>query len=177
MKEMLATTAAIGCGHAYACVERRTEGPSPSVGVLNLVQPFKTSGVKPWSAFKSGSDAERASAALALCTVLELLRVAAVALLPVTPALSRRVFEQLGLPPVQVDGLTWADAAWGGLKKGHATAAPSPVFGRLEGDMVTEAAAPKEAKPAKGGGKQGKKAKQPKADADTAPAAEVAQSA
>ena len=33
---------------------------------------------------------------MALCTVLELLRVAAVALLPITPALSQRVYLQLG---------------------------------------------------------------------------------
>ena len=33
---------------------------------------------------------------MALCTVLELLRVAAVALSPITPALSQRVYLQLG---------------------------------------------------------------------------------
>jgi hypothetical protein len=42
------------------------------------------------------SEEERATASLALCTVLELLRVAAVALSPVTPALSKRVYVQLG---------------------------------------------------------------------------------
>lgn len=43
-----------------------------------------------------GSDEEKRVAAVALCTVLELLRVAAVALSPITPALSQRVYLQLG---------------------------------------------------------------------------------
>ena len=36
--------------------------------------------------------------------------------------------------------LTWDDAAWGGMRKGHSTAEPKAVFGRIECDFVTEAA-------------------------------------
>ncbi|KAG1681638.1 hypothetical protein FOA52_014147 [Chlamydomonas sp. UWO 241] len=96
--------------------------------------------VKPWALLKSGTEEDKATAALALATVLELLRVAAVALMPVTPRLSKAVHMQLGFTVQQVSALSWADTVWGGLKQGHATTAePVPVFGRLDGDFVTEA--------------------------------------
>ena len=54
----------------------------------------------PWNfslpPLQQGSDEEKRVAAVALCTVLELLRVAAVTLSPITPALSQRVYLQLG---------------------------------------------------------------------------------
>lgn len=108
--------------------------------------------------------------------VLELLRVASVALLPVAPGLCARVYLQLGFSREQFEAVQWADAAWGGLKKGQATAPPSPVFGRLEGDMVTEAPPPPEPKKPKkkkgggGGGGQAKKEQQQQPGAE-APAA------
>jgi hypothetical protein len=93
--------------------------------------------------------------------VLELLRVAAVALMPVTPRLSTAVHLQLGFTEEHVAALSWADTQWGGLKQGHATTAePVPVFGRLEGDFVTEpspAASDAGAAAAGGGGGGGKK--------------------
>jgi methionyl-tRNA synthetase len=44
-----------------------------------------------------GTDEEKAKAAEVLCVILETIRVAAVCLYPITPALSVRCFQQLGL--------------------------------------------------------------------------------
>jgi len=115
---------------------------------------------QPWTALKKGSDEEKADAAVALCVVLEVLRIAAVALSPVTPALSARIYKQLGFSEQQLEVLTWADTQWGTLKKGHLTAQPQPVFARLEGDLVTEPAPP--AAPAVSGGTGKQKQKQGK---------------
>ncbi|GAX73560.1 hypothetical protein CEUSTIGMA_g1011.t1 [Chlamydomonas eustigma] len=95
---------------------------------------------KPWTALKKGSDEEKAAASAVLCAVLELLRVAAVALQPVTPSLSRRVYSQLGYSDAEFEVIRWTDAVWGGLKEGHQTAQPAAIFGRMEGDFVTEPA-------------------------------------
>lgn len=93
----------------------------------------------PWTKLKKGSEADKAAAAVVLASVLELCRVIAVALMPVTPSLSQRIYRQLGLEE-QLQSLSWADTQWGGLKASHATAAPEPIFARLEGDYVTEPA-------------------------------------
>ena len=65
--------------------------------------------------------------------------VVAVLLAPVTPTLSRRIYEQLEL---EFDGVSWAqDAAWGagGLSKDHVvTSKPSAVFQRMEGDWIID---------------------------------------
>lgn len=50
-----------------------------------------------------GTDEERAAASLALCVVLEVIRVSAVALSPITPSLSRKVFLQLGYTDAQFE--------------------------------------------------------------------------
>lgn len=95
----------------------------------------------PWTAFKKGDDTAKAEAAASLVAVLEAVRIVAVMLSPVTPALSRRIYDQLGLGAAALDAARWDEAtAWGGLAAGHATATPEPVFTRLEGDYVTEAA-------------------------------------
>lgn len=109
----------------------------------------------PWTAFKKGDDAAKAEAAAALVAVLEAVRIVAVLLAPVAPALSRRIYLQLGFDGAAVDALTWRDAEWGGLVEGHATSAPEPVFTRLEGDFVTEPV-PAAAAPAAPAGKKAK---------------------
>ena len=43
-----------------------------------------------------GDDNQRAHAAVVLCSVLEVLRIVAVALKPVVPQLSARMYQQLG---------------------------------------------------------------------------------
>lgn len=52
---------------------------------------------QPWTALKKGSEEEKAAAGATLVTALEGARIAAVLLAPVTPGVSRRVYEQLGL--------------------------------------------------------------------------------
>lgn len=98
--------------------------------------------VAPWTAFKKGSDEDKDKAGRDLVAVLEAVRVAAVLLAPITPSLSSRIYEQLGLDaPDQLQSLSWAEATqWGGLQSGHQTPKPTPVFARLEGDYVTEPA-------------------------------------
>ncbi|GFR46467.1 hypothetical protein Agub_g8043 [Astrephomene gubernaculifera] len=127
---------------------------------------------QPWTKLKKGTDAEKAEAAAVLVAVLEAVRVVAVGLAPLTPGLSRRIYAQLGFSEEQFEALTWADVAWGGLKAGHRTAEPAPVFVRLEAPEEAAAAAaaaaaqqqqPKKGKTAKAAGGSaagdGKKAK------------------
>ena len=94
----------------------------------------------PWSAFKKGSDEDKAAAGAVLAAVLEAVRIVAVLLAPATPALSARIYAQLGFTPEQHAALSWEHTAWGGLPAGHATPPPQPVMQRLEGDYVTEPA-------------------------------------
>jgi len=114
----------------------------------------------PWTAFKKGDDGARAEAAAVLVAVLEAVRIVAVMLSPVTPALSRRIYLQLGFLDEDVDALRWEDVRWGALEKGQEVAPPVPVFTRLEGEFVTEAA-PADA--ANAGARKEKKSKYEKA--------------
>ncbi|CAH9076568.1 unnamed protein product [Cuscuta epithymum] len=85
----------------------------------------------PWSLFKQGGvDFE--IAAKDLVVVLELVRIIAVALSPVTPSLSLRMYTQLGYTKDQFHAVTWSHTAWGGLKGGQVMAEPQPVFARIE---------------------------------------------
>lgn len=110
---------------------------------------------QPWTKLKKGTDEEKAEALAVLVAVLEAMRVVAVGLAPITPALSGRILAQLGYTPEQVQAVAWADASWGGLKAGHKTASPQPVFARLEDPN----APPPAAAAAAAGGKGGKAAK------------------
>lgn len=139
----------------------------------------------PWTAFKKGSDAEREAAGRVLVVVLEASRILAVALSPVTPALSARVYAQLGLGGEPLEGrVTWAaDTAWGGLTAGTQTADPAPVFARIDDTVqyVTEPA-PSAATAAAGSSGSSKKQQQPqqqpkKAKAKAAPSAAPAAAA
>lgn len=87
-----------------------------------------------------GVEAEKEAAAAALVAVLEAVRIVAVIMCPVTPALSSRIYAGLGMTAEQYDGLRWEDAQWGGLPDMQVMPKPQPVFARLEGDFVTEAA-------------------------------------
>ena len=87
-----------------------------------------------------GSEEEKQAAEADLVAVLEAARVIAVMLSPVTPSLSRKIYSALGYGPEAFDVLSWGDACWGGLPAGQVTPPPQPVFARLEGDYVTEAA-------------------------------------
>ncbi len=69
--------------------------------------------------------------------MLEAVRIVAVLLAPVTPRLSKRIYEQLGL---DFRSVSWHDTAWGLLKPGEELPKPAPVFQRLEGDFVISVA-------------------------------------
>ena len=65
--------------------------------------------------------------------MLEAVRIVAVLLAPITPRLSERIFEQLGL---DYETVSWHASAWGALKSGSELPKPTPVFQRLEGAFV-----------------------------------------
>lgn len=110
----------------------------------------------PWTALKKGTDEDKEAAGRVMVAVLEAARILAVALSPITPGLSGRIYQQLGLGEGPLQGrVSWSDTAWGQLQAGHQTAQPQPVFARLDDTVpfVTEpapaAAAPAAAAPAK----------------------------
>ncbi|KAL2996479.1 hypothetical protein AAZX31_10G274700 [Glycine max] len=91
----------------------------------------------PWSLFKQGGTAAEA-AAKDLVIILETVRIIAIALFPVTPSLSWRIYAQLGYSRDQFDAATWRDTEWGGLKGGQVMAQPKPVFARIENQTEVE---------------------------------------
>lgn len=97
----------------------------------------------PWTALKKGTDEEKEAAGAVMVAVLEAGRILAVALSPITPGLSSRMYQQLGLGEGPLHGrVTWADTNWGQLQAGHKPAQPQPVFARLDDTVpfVTEPA-------------------------------------
>ncbi|KAI9115642.1 hypothetical protein K1719_013311 [Acacia pycnantha] len=91
----------------------------------------------PWFLFKQGGAASQA-AAKDLVIILEAVRIIAVALSPITPSLSWRIYAQLGYSRDQFDAATWRDTEWGGLKGGQVMAQPMPVFARIESQTEVE---------------------------------------
>ncbi|XP_028794575.1 LOW QUALITY PROTEIN: methionine--tRNA ligase, chloroplastic/mitochondrial-like [Neltuma alba] len=91
----------------------------------------------PWSLFKQGAAASE-EAAKDLVIILEAVRIVAVALSPVAPSLSWRIYAQLGYSRHQFDAATWGDTKWGGLKGGQVMAQPKPVFARIESQTEME---------------------------------------
>lgn len=105
----------------------------------------------PWSCFKQGGEtAEKAAKDLVI--ILETMRIIAIALSPITPSLSLRIYTQLGFTEGQYRALRWEDAKWGGLKAGQVMMEPKPVFARIE--TATEEKDQANSKPAKGGKKK-----------------------
>lgn len=94
--------------------------------------------IAPWTAFKKGTDEEKQAASEALVAVIEAVRIVAVLLLPVTPGLSRKIYQQIGFTDDQWLGVQWKDSSWGSLEQGSTMSKPSPVFVRFDGDMITE---------------------------------------
>ncbi|XP_009357703.2 methionine--tRNA ligase, chloroplastic/mitochondrial [Pyrus x bretschneideri] len=91
----------------------------------------------PWSLFKQGGAASEA-AAKDLVIILEAMRIIAIALSPVVPSLSWRIYGQLGYSKDQFDAATWSDTKWGGLKSGQVMEQPKPVFARIENPTEEE---------------------------------------
>ncbi|GJN08700.1 hypothetical protein PR202_ga26652 [Eleusine coracana subsp. coracana] len=107
----------------------------------------------PWSCFKQGGDSAE-KAAKDLVIILETMRIIAIALSPITPSLSLRIYTQLGFTEDQFKGLRWEDTNWGGLKAGQIMAEPKPIFARIENETETGAEAQAGSKAAKGGKKR-----------------------
>ncbi|KAG8073978.1 hypothetical protein GUJ93_ZPchr0006g45851 [Zizania palustris] len=85
----------------------------------------------PWSCFKQGGEhAEKAAKDLVI--ILETMRIISIALSPITPGLSLRIYTQLGFTEDQFRALRWEDTKWGGLKAGQVMMEPKPVFARIE---------------------------------------------
>ncbi|EEC74736.1 hypothetical protein OsI_10474 [Oryza sativa Indica Group] len=85
----------------------------------------------PWSCFKQGGESAE-KAAKDLVIILETMRIIAIALSPITPSLSLRIYTQLGFTEDQFRTLRWEDTKWGGLKAGQVMMEPKPVFARIE---------------------------------------------
>ena len=86
----------------------------------------------PWTLFKSEEEEDRKRAEVTLVSIMEALRIVAIAMSPITPTLSERIYAQLGLKPMESQGMGWDGTAWGGLEAGHKIVKPKPVFARLE---------------------------------------------
>ncbi|XP_033514813.1 methionine--tRNA ligase, chloroplastic/mitochondrial [Nicotiana tomentosiformis] len=101
----------------------------------------------PWSLFKKGETAFE-TAAKDLVIILEAMRIIAIALSPVTPGLSLRIYSQLGYTEDQFNAVNWSDTKWGGLKAGQVMAQPTPIFARIEDatEAETKGAATKKVK-------------------------------
>lgn len=108
----------------------------------------------PWTLFKQGGTAFE-TAAKDLVIVLEAMRIISIALSPITPDLSLRIYSQLGYTEEQFNAISWSDTKWGGLKAGQVMAQPTPIFARIEDgtEAETKSAATK---------KESKKEKAPK---------------
>ncbi|KAA8539441.1 hypothetical protein F0562_026133 [Nyssa sinensis] len=91
----------------------------------------------PWSLFKQGG-ASSETAAKDLVIILEAMRIIAIALSPITPNLSLRIYAQLGYSQDQFKTVTWGETKWGGLRGGQVMAQPKPVFARIENQTEGE---------------------------------------
>jgi methionyl-tRNA synthetase len=86
----------------------------------------------PWTLFKSEDDADRKKAEETLVSILEALRIVAIALSPITPTLSKKIYNQLGLGDIAESEVGWEATEWGALEAGQKVLKPKPVFARLE---------------------------------------------
>ena len=74
-----------------------------------------------------------------LLTVLELVRITAILMSPITPTLSHKIYTQLGYTDEEWQQVSWeADTNFGGLVKSRQPNLPSPIFARLEYPEVAE---------------------------------------
>ena len=83
----------------------------------------------PWSLHKKG---EQELVEMALYSVLESVRIAAVLLSPLIPTLAAEVYQQLGFPGQAWADLRWEATSWGGLPDGQPVNPGLPLFQRLE---------------------------------------------
>ncbi|CAF1851726.1 unnamed protein product, partial [Brassica napus] len=96
---------------------------------------------------------------LDLVIILEVMRIIAVALSPIAPCLSLRIYSV-----DQFNSITWNDTKWGGPKGGQVMAQASPVFARIE--LNAENDVEEKVKDSKKKGKAKVKVEQPQAVAE-----------
>lgn len=82
---------------------------------------------RPFSLAKDPAQAQRLDEVL--YNLVETCRVLAVLLWPFLPGTTAKIYTQLGLPDAPDQ---FSAATWGGLKAGHATGEPAPLFPRKE---------------------------------------------
>lgn len=88
---------------------------------------------QPWALAKEGKLGQVASV---LRTSLETLRSVAIQLSPVTPRLSRGIWQQLGCDPAAFDALRWDDIEEGELPTGQAVQQGEPLLPRLDDELA-----------------------------------------
>ena len=84
---------------------------------------------EPWVLRKSDAESDQIRFRTVLYTTLEAVRVAAVLVQPVMPAIADKIFAQLQVGGAASD---WKQSAWGGLAQGHQVGAPIPLFPRKD---------------------------------------------
>ncbi len=85
---------------------------------------------KPWALAKEGKTEELSDV---IYSLLESLRIVAVAISPFMPETAKNIAEQLGIPRETLDKPMLADIkTWGKLKSGHPLHKTNPLFPRIE---------------------------------------------
>lgn len=98
--------------------------------------------IAPWTKFKSDNPDDVELARRCIVNVLEASRIVAAGLSAVTPGVSEKVYEALGLGDRFRAGLDWdQEMVWGMLSEGMTFGKPKPVFPRLEATSAEAAVA------------------------------------
>lgn len=117
--------------HAYAAYRNLDfmKASEAVVSVANLAN-IHFDRAAPWKGFKGDED-EVTSARKCVTAMLECVRITAAGLAPITPRLTRSIYEALGRSFVE-DGCWDEEMKWGGLKKGERVVKGEAVFMRME---------------------------------------------
>lgn len=83
----------------------------------------------PWTLYK---NQDQAGVERVIYCVLESVRIAAILLAPVVPAMSRGVYQQLGFSPETWNQINWEETVWGKLPPGQILSLGEPLFPRID---------------------------------------------
>lgn len=89
----------------------------------------------PWALAKDPENRERL--ATVMYSLFEVQRIIALLVKSFIPETGERIWEQLGITDA-IEGLTFVDTKWGGLKPGTKTNKGEPIFPRIEVEKVEE---------------------------------------
>ena len=92
---------------------------------------------KPWKLAKSSEADDRKKLVEVLYTATEAVRLLTAYLFPVVPAISTKVWQQLGLDPKELTTYNPQLTTWGGLKPGTKLGPLSPIFPRADKSLAT----------------------------------------